>query len=300
MIIQYSAEIDGMVVNSETSTFSINNFTAKLHFSEEKGLESVSIERPLTDDEKDAFTNTIEEQDGSTYRLELSGYQAIHDEAINTLQILESLFGLKGVDKVHWENAKEEFIPQTKEEEKAISTTKIDISQSYPRRAHEWTFDFSSYDWEVIDRLKVPLAFFRRGQIRHRNFDYISAFIEYYFVLEGLYAEGDWKKVEERYVESDELVAIADTTLEQLSADKITELDEFFDFYGKDKTAEGYLRLITTLRHQLHHYFHMDSSGPHEPNPFNADDYQSVSLALGHTVFLLLLCQVEGIDYSGD
>lgn len=300
MIIRYTAEIKGVVVNSETTTFSINNFTAKLHLSNEKGLESVSIEQTLTEDEKDAFTNTIEEQDDGKYKLELSGYQSIHDEAIHTLQTLESLFGLKGVDKVHWEDAKEEFIPQTEEEEKAISTTEIDISRSYPRRPHEWTFDFSSYDWDVVGRLKVPLAFFRRGQLQHRNLDYITAFIEYYFVLEGLYAEGDWKKVEERYVESDELVAIADTTLESLSAEKMAELNAFFDFYGKDKTAEGYLRLITTLRHHLHHYFHEDSSGPHEPNPFDADDYQPVSLALGHTVFLLLLSRVEGIDYTGD
>jgi hypothetical protein len=213
---------------------------------------------------------------------------------------LESFFGLKGVEKVHWENAKTEYIPQTKDEEENISTTEINISQSYSRRPHEWTFDFCSYNWDVVDRLKIPLAFFRRGQVRHRNFDYISAFIEYYFVLEGLYAEGDWKNVEGRYIDSNELVAIADTTLDQLSGEKRSELDEFFDFYGKDKTPEGYLRLIITLRHQLHHYFHKDSSGPHEPNPFDAEDYQPVSLALGHTVFLVLLCRVEGIDYTGE
>lgn len=78
------------------------------------------------------------------------------------------------------------------------------------------------------------------------------------------------------------------------------ELEDFFEFYGKEKTAEGYPRLITTLRHQLHHYFHEDSSGPDEPNPFDADDYQPVSLALGHTVFLLLLCRVEGIEYTDE
>jgi hypothetical protein len=85
MIIRYTAEIEGAVVKSEQTQFSINEFTAKLHFSESGGLESVSIERVLTKEEKEQFTNTIEKQDNSTYRIEVSGYQTFHDEAINTL-----------------------------------------------------------------------------------------------------------------------------------------------------------------------------------------------------------------------
>lgn len=301
MIIRFTADVDGVIVNSVMTTFPIKDFTAELNFGTESGerrLEAVSIERALTDEEKSTFTNTIEEEADGEYRMEISGYQALHDEAINILQTLESLFGLKGVDKIHWDDAKTEYIPETEDEAEEVQTTKIDISRSYPRRAHNWEFDLTEYDWEVVERLKVPLAFYRRGTIRHRNFDYISAFIEYYFVLEGLFAGGDWKKVEDSYVNSDELTAIANITLEQLPDETVNELNEFFEFYSKERTAEGYLRLITTLRHQLHHYFHEDSSGPHKPSPFDAEDYQPVSVALGHTVFLVLLCRVEGIEYS--
>jgi len=298
MIIRYTAEVEGAVADSEMTAFSINGFAANLHFGDQNGLESISIERELTEEESREITNKIEEQNDGAYRMEISGYQRHHDDAINTLQMLESLFGLKGVERIHWEEAEANFIPETEDEKSSIDVLKIGISQSYPRRQHKWTFDLSSYDWDVIERLKVPLAFYRRGEIRHRNFEYISAFIQYYFVLEGLFAEGDWRNVEDRYINSNELVAIADTTLEQLSDEKMSELDEFFEFYQKEKTPEGYLRLITTLRHQLHHYFHNDSTGPHQPSPFDAEDYQPVSLALGHTVFMILLCRVEGIEYT--
>lgn len=303
MIIRIEALVDGNVQGAEETEFSIGDFTVNLGFEQETGesqLDSVSVERELTDSEMKAFTNTIEEQSEGRNRIVLSGYEELYEEGLNKLQTLESFFGLHGVSRVNWRNAKIEFIPQSSEEQKNISTTEINLSKSYPEHPHVWEFDWSEFDWELIEQLKVPLAFYRRGERRYRNFEYVSAFMEYYFVLEGLFAEGDWKNVEDRYTESDELIAIATTTLQQLPAQKIDELSAFFEFYEKEQTPEGYLRLITTLRHQLHHYFHDKSSGPHMPNPFDAEDYQSISLSLGHTVFLLLISRVNEIDYGED
>jgi len=75
------------------------------------------------------------------------------------------------------------------------------------------------------------------------------------------------------------------------------EVLEFFEFYGKDTTPEGYIRLLVVVRHQLNHFFG-EEHGSHSPSPFQKDEYEAIAQAIMHLTYLLLLKKVNEIEFG--
>ena len=253
MIVRFTADVDGLVQDSSDKVFECNGFDAKLIF--EQGLLSrVSIERELTSEEIDNLDNKIEEaQPNSPGVITLGVSQEIRDNAYSTLQTIESLFGLHNIKKLYWRDATMELIPQNKNEDE-IEVRKIDLEKSRSETPHVWNFDLENFDWDLIEDLKVPLAFFRKGMRFLDEFDYINSYTNFYFILEGFYSEGEHTNIESVYLENDELMRAAktgfNTSMESLGGG----LEPFFDFYDKDQCPEGYIKLLVTVRHQLNHF----------------------------------------------
>jgi hypothetical protein len=147
-----------------------------------------------------------------------------------------------------------ELIPQNKNEDE-IEVRKIDLEKSRSETPHVWNFDLENFDWDLIEDLKVPLAFFRKGMRFLDEFDYINSYTNFYFILEGFYSEVEHTNIESVYLENDELMRAAktgfNTSMESLGGG----LEPFFDFYDKDQCPEGYIKLLVTVRHQLNHFF---------------------------------------------
>ncbi|WP_154019099.1 hypothetical protein, partial [Halococcus agarilyticus] len=112
MIVRFTATVDGLVQDSTDKEFECNGFDAKLIF--KQGLLSeVSIERELSDNEIEDLDNRIEEAGpNSPGVISLGIPQGIRDNAYNTLQTIESLFGLHNIKKLYWRDATMELIPQ--------------------------------------------------------------------------------------------------------------------------------------------------------------------------------------------
>lgn len=297
MLIRFTAEVDGLVVDSAVKEFECNSYTTVLQF-DERGLNQVSIERELSDAEISKLDNRIENpQLGNPGVISLGISEEIRREGHETLQTLESLFGLYNVKKLYWRDAAIELIPQS-ELEKSLDVKKIDLELSKSETPHVWKYDPKDVDWEHIERLKTPLAFFRRGCRFVHNLEYINAYTNFYFIIEGFYSEGDHTNVESTYLESSELMKAAETGFDA-SMDSLRDgLEPFFEFYGKDRSPEGLIRLYVVIRHQLNHFFH-EHSGPHTPSPFDQYDYEPVCLSLMHLTYYILLTKVNDIEIGG-
>jgi len=296
MIIRYTADVDSVVVESSKTEFRCLGFDVKLDF-QEGVLRSVSIERELTEEEQSDFVSRIETREDEPHTLEIKGAETAHSQAKQVLQTLESFFGLHGVDRVFWDDAEVEYIPQSKEEEEQIDVLSAKVSRTERRRAHNWEFDFSNFDWEQIRELSVTLSFFRRGARFLYRGEFVSSYINHYYVIEGLYSGGQHTNVEKQYLSSDELMRHASKWFPMWYDQNQEEIDPFFERYGKETTPEGFIRLLVAFRHQLHHYFH-EHDTPHDPSPFDIDEIRPMSYLIKYFTQMLLTVKINEVELS--
>lgn len=62
------------------------------------------------------------------------------------------------------------------------------------------------------------------------------------------------KNVEDQFLESKELVSVAESAFPDAMDVLGDELMEYFKFYNKERSPEGYLELLVVIRHQLNHF----------------------------------------------
>jgi len=296
MIIRYTADIDSVVVDSSDTEFQCLGFDVELDF-EEGMLRQISIERELTEEEQNDFVSRAETRKGEPHKLEIKGAETAHAEAKEVLQTLESFFGLHGVDRVFWDSAEVEYIPQSEEEEDRIDILSAQVRRTERRRTHNWEFDFSNFDWEQIRDLRVPLSFYRRGARFLYRGEFVTSYINHYYVIEGLYSGGQHTNVEKQLLSSEELMRHASEWFPMWYDEHQEGIDPFFERYGKEKTPEGFIRLLVAFRHQLHHYFH-EHDTPHDPSPFEIEDIRAMSYLIKFFTQILLTVKINEVELS--
>ncbi len=298
MIVRLTADVESVVTGSETEEFEIGDYDANLQF-EDGALAAVSIERELTDDEVGRLTNRVETPDSPTETGEITlGLPPdVKEDAERKLQAIESFGGIHGVQSLDWKYAEVELVPESDEEREEIDVLSYDFEEQREITPHHWEFDLDGFDWELIERLRVPLSLHRRGKQLLDDGDYINAYTNFYFIIEGFYSDAQHQNVERKFLNSDELMNVAQTSLQSVLDLMGDEVLEFFEFYGKDVTPEGYIRLLVVVRHQLNHFFG-DEDGPHSPSPFQKDEYKAMARAIMHLTYLLLLMKVNEIEFA--
>jgi hypothetical protein len=145
--------------------------------------------------------------------------------------------------------------------------------------------------------LILPLAFFREGLNAHRQARFATAFINFYFFLEGRYAGGltNNRRVERAFLEAKELVSAAESVVSTFSNPAIRErhsesILRWLQMCHREMNSEGLLGLLVWMRGNLLH-FNPRSSTP-KSHPMNEREYEALSyVALAicmHLVPLLL------------
>jgi len=292
---RFKAEVEGKVVDSANREFTIDDFQANLVF-QDGFLRQIALQKELTDDQLEGLVNEFTETSDPDVAgsINLSLPDGMYDSAKETLQVLESFMGLKGVKRIAWDEIEVQLIPETEEEEELVDVLNWEFSESIPDRPHEWEFDISETNWEIVSDLKIPLAFFRRAQQFHLEQDFVNSYVNLYFILEGLYADGQHTNVESKFLDSDELMSAVEMMYPDIESKLRDELEPFFEFYSKDMDPEGFIELVVTIRHQLSHFFHKES-GPHSPDPFSSDEYRPLSTALLSLCVVILEMKVNEI-----
>lgn len=306
MKIRYTADVAGHVWRSDVEEFQIGRWKAILNFSEWNHeqfptlLDSIALERELTNKEMENLfkSNRLKTPESPDGRGEISTGipDEISSDANIKLQTIESFGGLHGINQLDWKYAEVELLPESDDEYYQLEVLGHNFERHRKTTPHHWQFDLDEFNWDLIEELRIPLSFFRRGCQLLDEGDYVNAYTNFYMVLEGMYADSH-QNVEDQFLESEGLVSVAESAFPDVKEFLGEELAEYFEFYNKEKSPEGYLQLLVIIRHQLNHFFGK-SSGSHNPNPLEVDRFEPLSNAIMHLTFLLLQMKINEIEFT--
>lgn len=235
-----------------------------------------------------AFRSQIEpgQPGGPKLHLKVTHDQQLHAEMILQFKKLESILSFNGeiVERIRWNQAKEEVICETEEERAATEIFSVHMTEEYDRvpvKINRASVGKLIDAKDRYDSLIVPMAFWREGLNDHHTFRYINAFFNFYFILEGLYGSGKTRNsdVEEQFAKSSELRASIESLIRNYKEDRHPyhreSLQKMLTARAKQFDVDGVIHLLVKMRGELHHF----TNNPNRPqgNPFTHKGYQSLS-----------------------
>jgi hypothetical protein len=179
-------------------------------------------------------------------------------------QTLESLMGFEySVEKIGWEHAHYQLIAETLEENERLNLlTSIDVTKHRVYAAPELTP--SGLQYLVTYRRRyatlIPaLAFYREAVNDQASERFINAFVNFYYVVEGLYGRGKTKnyQVVHEFKRSPVLVEAARQTVQLMQSDfpeQHAQLLQDLTARGKTTSPDDLLHFVVDLRGDLHHF----------------------------------------------
>lgn len=186
----------------------------------------------------------------------------LYEDMINDFQKLESLLSINNLKKIHWETPKEEYIPESKEEKDALKMLSFNYTKKYsdpPTHLREQDLAKTIRTKDRYETLMIPLSFFREGVNEFKQYRYINAYYNFYFIIEGLYGSGKTKNkdVEREFLKSKEFMQIAeDVKKEFIDNDKeyLNNINSLLIERQQPYSTESIIRLIVKIRGEIHHY----------------------------------------------
>jgi hypothetical protein len=245
----------------------------------------IRIEGPVQPN--DMISMLVEQLPNSMVHFNSAGGIQIRQELEEELKLIESTLGVYcKVSRVRWESAASIAIPETPEEEKTIQWNNFKWSPPEP----DDTVDISLEDFDTILQLghfarglSTTMSFFREGNLDMRTRRFITAFFSFYFVLEGLYANGQFhgKRVRTEFAKSSILTKRIQDVLQfpaynrPSRTNRTLSIDEFLGLVNKPKTVEGIIHLLVWIRGDLHHF----ANNPRKltGSPFTHEKYETLA-----------------------
>lgn len=185
-----------------------------------------------------------------------------------------------GIRSVSIDDMKMEFIPENDDEERSLSVLSFSNKKTFPKRktiapAHQFRDILKMrQNWDYIT---VPMSFYREGNVEFDNFRFKNAFINYFFMLEGLYGDGKSSKASQikallSHQEVHDAVKRAMDSIRKVNADKhLAKLANLLQKYGYDDSVEGVISLLVHTRGVLSHFYVRSSQ--HQGTPLNQSDF---------------------------
>jgi len=235
-----------------------------------------------------AFQSKIEsgEPGGPKIHLKVARDWQLHGEMLLQFQKLESLLAFNGeiVERIRWDQPKEEVICETEEERAATEIFAVHMTEEYDRvpvRINQLGVERIIVAKDRFDSLIVPMAFWREGLNDHHSFRYINAFFNFYFILEGLYGAGKTRNsdVEKQFAKSPEFRKDIEDQIKRYREDRnplhLECVQKMLGARSKQLDVEGVIHLLVKTRGELHHF----TNNPNRPqgNPFTNKAYQSLA-----------------------
>jgi len=247
-------------------------------FTEEYKLYKISVEIDHNNQEHWPSISTTE-RDGLKVLSSINTGQHQHLPFIQTdLLVLQGLIAIHAIRfNIDFENYKIEWLPENKAEQEALAMPYIKAS-SVPRTMRAFDFDLlarSIYSMGEANNLEIPLSFFKHGQTAFDDELYIQAYYNYFFVLEYLFGEGKFKRIElqESFLKSDILVQAVKSErsifLEHFKGTK----NNFYILIQNNATTKEVLWELINLRGLLHHQNpkNKKSWNPNQPHHHQAE-----------------------------
>ena len=205
-----------------------------------------------------------------------------------------------GITRIRWSEMKWELVFDSPEERAA--TQVFGFQEKRRHREPAVKIDKAGLEKLVSNvgeypTLVAPLAFLREGSSDLASFRFINAFFNFYFVLEGLFGQGQTKNdaVERAFRDSPTLRKAVTDALSQLRSGRATvlaRLQEECRLLKRSLDVDVALHLLVAMRGRLHHF----ANNPRrlEGTPLTHDDFEHVTeLARGAAIFGLMYRVVE-------
>ncbi|MQC26770.1 MAG: hypothetical protein DWG76_04885 [Chloroflexi bacterium] len=228
------------------------------------------------------------DESSDLFKLTIGGDKEVHDNLIRKLQSLESQMSI-GTDgalaKVFWENPVVEYITESEEDAKDFLVTKSSIPRFPPFPCPETKLSPDRLQNLVsrlatFEDLDLPIAFWREGLNEMRGQRFISAFYNFYYVIEGFCAKGksSKKSVLNEFNKSAALKRAVTFALEKAleSQSHKDPLRKMFGLVNTELNTEGALEFLYEIRGMLHHISFETTR--EQGTPFNQQDFASLAV----------------------
>jgi len=249
-------------------------------------VSTIKIEGKVSDE--DPISMLVEQEHGKPLAFKSTGGAGIHIELQSELQLIESILGLYcKLTRIRWEEATATVIPESAEEQGRIQWNNLKIA----RQPHDNLVTISTEDFCALlqlgnfaRELVTTMSFFREGNTDLKVFRFITAFFSFYFVLEGLYANGKSKNREVclEFAKSQLLRGTIKTTLQMplyrggiRQPAGVLSIDEFLALAKKRRDVDGIIQMLVWVRGDLHHF--VNNPNKLTGSPFTHHRYETLA-----------------------
>mgnify|MGYP001569965244 FL=1 len=179
------------------------------------------------------------------------------------VRAIESLLSVFGVHQIDLNRFKTKWIPESEEEKASIHINDFstDVAKADTESMLPMSFDLLARCVIAADEatdVEVQLAFFRKGIVDCYEERFIEAIYDFYFFLESMFGEGQFKKhgVKEAFKKSKPLREAIEKVMANPAANathRRSELESFLKKYN-GMSVEKIIEHIVELRGFLHHH----------------------------------------------
>ncbi len=295
------AEVDGNLVLDRDVSVERDDIRVEFLRDQAGRLGHIAVSMKV---DPEAFRTSVETDQGqSAPTVVLGGDPQIYQTLVREMQRLESDISFKcknSLKQIHWDTAKEQWIPENPEERSLCAISEFRLEKGYPDsqvRLGQGFLEMIVAELPRYDSLMIPKAFAREMMNGFSTLRYIHSFYNAFFILEGFYGKGksSLKNLLRDFSGSGELRSVTSWALDavyQKYEQHRVNLDQFYAEENCTTDVDGTLKLLIKVRGNLHHYY--SRSSKRQVDPFNQGQFRSVSyLIMGMAKYAIGLKEVS-------
>lgn len=265
-------------------------------------LVSLKIIKKVDDPEK--FYSKIEKGDEKVkLKITVETDEAIFRDLRSDFQYIESYLAFIGnLKKIHWEEAKQEWIPETPEEKSKLNVFGVSLNRTYPDAPTPLRKDILMgivRGKDKYDGLTTLKSFYREGKNFFTQFRYVDAFYYFYFILEDLHGGGKTRNavIEKNFKSSKELRETVEWVMRTQINTSEKHSKSILQLLAEQKIKNGVdaiIELIIAIRGRLHHYY--SRSSLKQATPLNQRDFESPAFLVMGIALMSILKEIIKIN----
>ncbi len=226
-------------------------------------------------------------QDGQPAGMEMNEDPAVLAAILQEFKDIESILGFEfEIWNIDWQTPKLTMVPERPEERTRVEFKDF-YKQKVPRTqpmavGHEDLIKILTRR-KVFAPLTIVKSFWREGRNELEAERYIAAFVNFFFILEALYANGQFgkKEVIREFENSAELANVVQGVIDtQLKGDAANEYAQdivrMLERRNKQMDVHGLIYLLVETRGELSHF--VQESRRAYGNPFRNEDYEAIAI----------------------
>jgi len=282
-----TANVEGDVYLSNPCRIYCNNFLYEFFVNDRQKVEKISISKHVPEEMMESLGMTVSSGKGDIkFNFEFKTDDMLHEEIQKKLQEIEAHLGFATIGtlrKVLWEIPTIEYVPEDDSDEEKIKSSSVSLKRRLIDKPIAITDEYLIKiikNVEELELLSISKSFWLLGSNLYRISQYILAFYQFYFVIEGLYANGKFRtnEVLKEFQKSKKFTEVCEYAMKFFStncAEMNEKINQFLSQEELECSVIGMQTLILRMRGNLHHYSHKCKKD--QPIPTNQEKYKEIA-----------------------